>query len=109
MWSFIEWSYQSLSPTDKESVAEAGPLGWNVQFYGFDGNSEGEHLNVARFVTEQLDRFSDFKGRNLNSPQPSVRAYRRMYAAFQPMRKSLVGNRNLEATQIIQLLKEIRW
>jgi hypothetical protein len=32
-----------------------------------------------------------------------------MYAAFQPMRKSLLGNRNLEAMQIIKLLKEIRW
>jgi uncharacterized protein len=70
MWSFIERSHSSLSPTDKERVAEAGPLGWNVQFYGFDGNSEGDHLNVARFVIAQLDRFSDFKGRILNSPLP---------------------------------------
>jgi uncharacterized protein len=109
MWSFIEWSHNSLSPTDKERVAEASPLGSNVQFYGFGGNSESEHLNVARFVIAQLDRFSEFKGRILNSPLPSVRAYRRMYAAFQSMRKSLFGNRNLEPTQIIQLLKEIRW
>ena len=109
MWSFIEFSHKCLSPTDTERVTEASSLGQNVQFYGFDGNTEREYFNVARFVVDQLDRFSDFKGRVLHSTMPAVRAYRRMYAAFQPMRKSLVGNRSLEATQIIQLLKEIRW
>jgi uncharacterized protein len=109
MWSLIEFSYKCLFPTDKEHVAEAGPLGPNVQFYGFDVNSESEYLDVARFVIDQFDRFSEFRGRTLNAPMPAVRAYRRMYAAFQPMRKSLVGNRHLEAMQIIELLKEIRW
>jgi len=109
MWSLIEFSYKYLSSTDKEHVAEVGPLGRNVQFYGFDVNSETEYLNVARFVIDQVDRFSEFRGRTLNAPMPAVRGYRRMYAAFQPMRKSLVGNRNLEAMQIIELVKEIRW
>ena len=80
-----------------------------MQFYGFDVNSESEYLDVARFVIDQFDRFSEFRGRTLNAPISAVRAYRRMYAAFQPMRKSLVGNRNLEAMQIVELLTEIGW
>jgi uncharacterized protein YfbU (UPF0304 family) len=108
MWSFIEWSYQYLSPTDKERVAEVSSLGQNVQFCGFDGNIESEYLNVARFVVDQLDRFSEFRGRILNSPVPRVQAYRRMHATFQPMRKSSLANRNLETTQIIELLKLIQ-
>jgi uncharacterized protein YfbU (UPF0304 family) len=105
MWSFIEWSYQCLSPTDKERVAEATPLG--AQFPGFDGKSESEYLNVARFVVDQLDRFGEFRGRILNSPMPRTAAYQRMHAKFQPMRNSC--NRKLEATQIIELLRLIQW
>jgi uncharacterized protein len=86
MWLLIEFNYKCLSPTDKMRVAEAGPLGRNVQFYGFDANSESEYLNVARFVIDQLNRFSEFRGRTLNAPMPAIRAYRRMYAAFQAMR-----------------------
>jgi YfbU domain len=73
MWSLIEFSYKCLSPTDKEHVAEAGPLGRNVQFYGFDVNSESEYLDVARFVIDQFDRFSEFRGRTLNAPISTVR------------------------------------
>jgi uncharacterized protein YfbU (UPF0304 family) len=108
MWSVIEASYECLSPSDKERVAEANPLGRNVQFYGFDENSETKYVNVTRFVVDQLDRFSEFRRRTLSAPMPAVRIYRRMYTAFRPMRESLLGNRNLEATQIIQLLDEIR-
>lgn len=69
-----------------------------------DGNNENEYLNVSRFLIEHLDRFSDFKGRDLNSHMPSIDAYRRMYTVFEPIRGPL-GSGNLAADQIIEILK----
>jgi uncharacterized protein len=106
MWDMIEYSYRELSPEDKKRVeTEAAPFGRHVQFRGFDGNNEGEHMSVARFLIDDLDRFADFKGRDLNSHAPSLDTYRRMLAAFTPLRSSIVAG-PLSATQIIQVLKE---
>jgi uncharacterized protein YfbU (UPF0304 family) len=108
MWSFIEWGYNALSLADKARVKkEAAPIGEHVRFRGFDGNNEGRYLNVAHFLINQLGHFSDFKGRDLNSHMPSIDAYQRMYAVFESMRSTLGmgGNSNLDATQIIEILK----
>ena len=107
MWSFLESGYAALSKKDKARVAaEAEPLGTHVKFSGFDGNNESEHMGVARFLIEQLDRFTSFKGRDLNSHMPSIDAYRRMLAVFEPMRRTLTG-RELNADEIIAIL--IAW
>ena len=83
MWSFLESGYEKLSKKDKARVAaDAEPLGKHVKFSGFDGNNESEHIGVARFLIEQLDRFTSFKGRDLNSHMPSIDAYRRMFAVL---------------------------
>ena len=61
MWDMLETSYQRLSKEDKAKVEkEAEPFGKNVQFRGFDGNNESEYMNVARFLVDDLDRFSAF-------------------------------------------------
>ena len=105
MWSFLESGYEKLSKKDKARVAaEAEPLGKHVKFSGFDGNNESEHMGVARFMIEQLERFTCFKGRDLNSHMPSIDTYRRMVAAFEPIRRTLTG-RALNADEIIGLLK----
>jgi hypothetical protein len=83
---------------------EAEPFGKNLRFRGFDGNNETEYLGVSRFLIEHLDRFTHFKGRDLNSHMPSIEAYRRMYEVFKPMRNSL-GRGELNASQIIEILK----
>jgi uncharacterized protein YfbU (UPF0304 family) len=106
MWSLIEWSYKDLSKADKARVEkEAEPFGKNVRFRGFDGNNESKHLNVARFLIDHLDRYSDFKNRDLNSHMPSIDAYRRMFKVFESMRNSLGGRGSLDASQIIEILK----
>jgi uncharacterized protein YfbU (UPF0304 family) len=106
MWSFIESGYAKLSKADKEQVAkEAEPFGKDPKFIGFDGNNETEHMGIARFLVEKLGRFSDLKGRDMNSHCPLLDAYRRMYRRFEPMRASLVG-RELNASEIIVLLRE---
>lgn len=105
MWWFIEQSYAKLSKRDVARVEkEAELFGKHVVFRGFDGNYEGEHLGVARFLIEKLDRFANFKGRDLNSHAPSIDRYRRMVRVFEPMRRGLMGGSLLGAGQIIELL-----
>lgn len=71
MWSSIENSYEKLSLEDKEIVQiEATPFGKHVKFDGFDGNNECSHFSIASFLIDHLNRFSNFKGRDLNSHTP---------------------------------------
>lgn len=108
MWSFIEFGYAKLSQKEKERVEkEAPPFGKHVKFSGFDGNYESEHLSVAGFFIKDMGRFSNFKGRDLNSHAPLLPAYRRMYRLFKPMRTGLGGGNELGAVQIIELMKAI--
>lgn len=105
MWSFLESGFKELSQQDKDKVAaEAEPFGKRVVFNGFDGNNEGQYIGIAKFLINKLDRFTDFKGRDLNSHFPSVDMHRRMFAVFGPIRQNLIG-RGLTATEIIQILR----
>ena len=105
MWSFLESGFGKLSKKDKDRVAaEAASFGKHVVFAGFDGNNESEHLGVADFLIEELDRFSGFKGRDLNAHMPTIDGYRRMLSIFEPIRGTLTG-RDLNAPEIIEILK----
>lgn len=105
MWSFIESGYGKLSKEDKDRVEkEANPFGTHVVFRGFDGNNESEHLGVARFLIEDLKRFSGFKDRDLNSHMPVIEGYRQMLRVFEPIRRNLTGG-GLNASQITDILK----
>lgn len=105
MWSFIERGFNALSKKDKERVAtEAEPFGKYVSFPGFDGNGEGEYIGVARVLMNQLDRFTEFKGRELNSHMRTLDTYRCMLSVYEPLRKNLIG-RGLDAGEIIQILR----
>jgi len=105
MWSFLEDGYSKLSKKEKDRVAaEAEPFGKHVVFRGFDGNGEGEYIGIARFLVEQLDRFTKFAGRELNAHMPTVETHRRMLAVFQPIRRTMTG-RDLNADEIIGILK----
>ena len=109
MWSILEEGYESLSDTDREKVAtEAEPFGTDVQFRGFDGNNETTHMGAARFLIDDLDRFSRFADRDLNSHAPSIDGYQRMYLVFEPIRRTLTG-RQLGADEIIQILQARRY
>lgn len=108
MWNFIESGYGKLSKKDKERVeTEAEPFGKSITFRGFDGNNESEHMGIARFLIDDLERFSTLKGRDLNSHMPSTETYRRMLGVFEPMRRNLMGG-ELSASQIIDVLKAMR-
>jgi len=105
MWSFLEDGFGKLSRKDKDRVAaEAEPFGKQVVFTGFDGNNEGEHMRIADFLINELDRFSKFEGRDLNAHMPTIETHRRMLSLFEPIRANLTG-RDLNAAEIIEILK----
>ena len=105
MWSFLEEAYEKFSAKQREQIAEeVGPLGKSVTFYGFDGNDESSQMGIARFLIDDMERFSRFKGRELNSHLPTLARYRRMVELFEPMRANLVGNR-LSVQRVVTLMK----
>jgi uncharacterized protein len=105
MWHFIEFSHGALTPEEKLRVkTEAAPFG-EPHFDGFDGNNEAELITVARLLIDYMDRFSDFKGRDLNSHCPSIDSHRRMLSVYTPLRPSLTRG-PLSAAQLIDILKE---
>jgi uncharacterized protein YfbU (UPF0304 family) len=105
MWSFLEAGCKKLSAAEKERLKkEAEPFGSTVTFVGFDGNNETERLSIARFLIDDLGRFSQFKGRDLNSHRPTVDAYNRMLHVFKDIRPTLVG-RSLSVEEIISIFK----
>lgn len=96
MWEFIEEAYEALSDDDMARLAkEAGSFGTHVTFSGFDGNNEAEYLGIARFLVEDLERFSRFREghRDLNSHHPTLESWGRMVRAFEPIRETLIGRR----------------
>jgi uncharacterized protein YfbU (UPF0304 family) len=106
MWEHLEYTYHQLQPADKARIEkEAEPFGSHVQFRGFDGNHETEYMAAAGFLVNDLERFSTFKGRDLNSHLPSLDTYRRMLAIYKPIRNSHEFG-PLTAEQIITILKE---
>jgi uncharacterized protein len=105
MWDFIERGYEGLSKKEQARIAtEAEPFGKHVMFLGFDGNNEGSHMSIARFLVEDMDRFSRFKSRDLNSHMRTLATYARMLTVFTPMLRGLVGD-DLDADQIISILE----
>jgi|SRR5271170_2666640 len=105
MWSFLELSYDKLSPADKAKVKDATERS-EVKFNGFDGNNEN-HYGIACYFVEDLKRYEHFKGRDLNSQMPSIDGYRRMGRIFEPMRRTLV-DQSLNADEIVKIMNARR-
>ncbi|HEY4146601.1 YfbU family protein [Pinirhizobacter sp.] len=106
MWTFIESGYRALSPDDVKRVdVETGYQG-GPKFSGFDGNNESEEYSAARFLIEEMGRFSSFVGRDLNSHSPTIDHSRRRLAVFKSIRDGL-GDRNpvrMNADEIIEVV-----
>lgn len=104
MWDFIEGCIEKLTPDETERL-KAANHGYLPKFAGFDGNNETSLMSIASFIVEKMDRFSRFKKRDFNSHAPTAARYRRMTAAFEPIRATLGFGRDLGVDQIIELLK----
>ena len=104
MWYFLESAHEKMSKEDKDFIkAKAKHVGNDVQFHGFDGNNEFKQISIARFLIEEMDRFTEFKDRDLNCHYPSIEIHRRMLNVFIPIRRKLVG-RALNAKEIVEIL-----
>lgn len=111
MWDFLEESFDKLSDTDKARLAEAAvPFGNHVRFPGFDGNYESEYLSIARFLIDDLSRFSRFKDKkhDMNSHHPTLETYGAMYRAFEPIRKTLVFGKAMSVEQLAEVMNARR-
>lgn len=107
MWYLIEHAYDQFSQQDKDQIEiDAKPFGKNVKFRGFDGNSEGEYIGIANMLINKMDRWEDFKGRDLNAHMPTIDMYRRMLTVYEPIRNDLM-NRNLSPADVTELLKSM--
>jgi uncharacterized protein YfbU (UPF0304 family) len=105
MWERLEESYEALPNEEKARLKEMGPVGASVHFSGFGENFDAAYMNAASFLIDQLGRFSRFKGRDLNSHVPSVEIYRRMLPVYEPLLQQVL-NKNLDADQLFEILKE---
>lgn len=78
MWSFIEFSIGELKGEDAEAAKSLYPN----KFPGFDANND-PHYGVAHTLINDLGRWSEFKGRSLNShTQSSLPRYRDMLPRY---------------------------
>ena len=104
MWSFIEEALEKL-PEEELALVKAANFDHLPAFDGFDGNNESELMSIAHFFVKDMERFSRFKDRNMNSHIPVAGRFRRMTAAFEPMRKNLDHRRRLSGKNIVDLLE----
>lgn len=106
MWRVLEYSYDRLPEEEKALVKDQARLmGDELLFRGFDGNEETEHLGVALFLIEEMERYEEFKGRTLNTHSPTLYKYRPMVKTFETkMREAPIGQVDLSAKQIAEVL-----
>lgn len=104
MWSFIEDGYRNLSQEEKDrTAAEVEFFGRNPKFVGFDERDEKAHFNITNFLIHKQGLFKEFKSRELNSHSSKYAQYTKMFRAFEPIRKLVVG-RKLSVDEIIKIL-----
>lgn len=101
MWSFIEGAIDKLSPDEKKEVDNSCHS--RTSFPGFDGNNEGTHYSIAKFLVRDMGRFSEFSERDLNSHHETLSRSARMYDVFKPIRDTLVM-KALSKDQLIAIL-----
>jgi uncharacterized protein YfbU (UPF0304 family) len=103
MWDRIEDGYKHLSQPEKQKLKEDSKYPREIIFGGFDANSEGEHYATTRFLIDHLERFPDFKGRDLNTHYPVLDSYKRMLPAFERIGGVALGRR-LNTLELIKIL-----
>lgn len=104
MWSFIEHSVKNLSAEERlELEAKIGVWGKEPAFRGFDGNNESEYMSHVRLLVEDLNRFSEFKGRDFNSHVPLAARYQAMLEKFDPIRVTLM-DQSMSVGQLAEVL-----
>ncbi|WP_295170132.1 YfbU family protein [uncultured Brevundimonas sp.] len=106
MWSYVERSFQQMSGDLQASLREEDGVYGDPAFPGYDGNNEGQHFSVAKFLVEHMGRFGEFAGRDMNSHHPSVDRYRAMNVEFRRIQKERgFGAGLLDAGDLLSILR----
>lgn len=107
MWRVLEDSFNALAAADQAKVLEAIDPWPEVKFRGFDGNNESTHMSAAGFMINKLDRFAEFKGRDLNAHMPTLDAHRRMLGEFNPIMRRGIGHGRLSSADVIKIIRAV--
>lgn len=108
MWQHIEGAYEDLNDQERKELEEkADPFGTHVRFSGFDGNNEPRYFSIASFLIQDMNRFTHFSGRRLNSHSPVIDSYQRMLGEFLKVRPDLIC-RNLSVDEMAEILNAQR-
>ena len=87
MWRTI--SYSQLSEQGKQNLRRATGMKEPAQFPGFDNHDEVQHLLVAEFLINDLNRFPELKDKNLESHFPgSLERHRRMLYKYRAIERT---------------------
>lgn len=65
---------------------------YSAKFRGFDGNEEPEYYCYCKHLIIDEDRYSEFKGRELNSHFPVINRYRKMLNCYNITNEKRIGN-----------------
>lgn len=84
MWDQLEYGLEALGADEKQALSAVSPLN---RFPGFDANTDMDRYVIARILVRDLERYTRFADRDLNSHAPLQDAYERMLAAFHPGRE----------------------
>lgn len=104
MMSFIEYSVSALDPADQAEFAAESAL----RFDGFDGNNDPHH-GIAHTLVNELDRFTEFKDRAMNShSRGSLMRYRRMKPVYDHEFAGMAGD-GLSAEQLRTIVGASRY
>lgn len=103
MYSIIENSYSQLNKKEQQYVLDQARFAKsNLKFIGFDGNNESEYMGIAGFIIEDMERYNEFQGRSLNSHAPTLKRYKKMLDAFEPIRETLIGT-GMNKEQLVEV------
>lgn len=106
MYEILETSYAGFSAAEKTELENlAGVFGKDIGWPGFDGNHEGEYRRTARFMIEEMNYHSHFKGRaDLNSHGNTLETTERMLEVYATLRDKLGFGGKLSVQDVADIL-----
>lgn len=107
IYSLMQIAYDQLDPVDQERIKEEVQLHTEtIQFPGFDGNNEGRQMSIARHLIEEMNRFTEFGGKYLNSHSRMLPKYRQMLPVAKEIQRTKGGFEQpyFSAQEIIDIL-----
>ncbi|MCY3735341.1 MAG: YfbU family protein [Gemmatimonadaceae bacterium] len=105
VWRLLEDSYCRLSEEEKSLVRSETPLSNGLAFRGFETHSEASYLSIADFIINKMDLFTEFRNRDLRSPEPLLAKYRQVLQEFYSVFPDHNLPKLLDATRIVAIAR----